>query len=137
MSFYDIWQKSDVRFKQIGVVGLGYVGLTLALTLADLGFKIRGFDSSSAVRKSLSKGKPHFFEDGLKELLKDHFNKNFRLVKNFSGVNNCDVYFVAVGTPLDKNNKPDLKYLKNAAENCVLIRPRLKNYCGRNSGTGR
>ena len=116
VSFYDIWQKSDVRFKQIGVVGLGYVGLTLALTLADLGFKIRGFDSSSAVRKSLSKGKPHFFEDGLKELLKDHFNKNFRLVKNFSGVNNCDVYFVAVGTPLDKNNKPDLKYLKNAAE---------------------
>ena len=46
VSFYDLVQKSDIRFKHIGIVGLGYVGLTLGLTLADLGFKVKGFDTN-------------------------------------------------------------------------------------------
>ena len=116
VSFYDLWQRSDVRFKQIGVVGLGYVGLTLALTLADLGFQARGFDINKNVRLSLAKGKPHFFEEGIKQILKDNLNKNFLVVDDFSGDNNCDVYFVAVGTPLRPNKEPDLKFLKDAAE---------------------
>src|SRR3989338_4696816 len=121
VSFYDLWHRSDSRFKQIGVLGLGYVGLTLALTLADLGFKVRGFDINPAVRKSLAVGKPHFYEDGLSQILKDHFNKNFKSVDNFNRENNCDVYFIAVGTPLDKNKKPDLKYLKNAVERVAKV----------------
>lgn len=115
VSFYDVWQRSDVRFRQIGILGLGYVGLTLALTLADLGFKAMGFDINAEVRKSLRSGKPHFFENGLARMLKDNLNKNFKVVDNFEREDNCDVYFIAVGTPLDKNNKPDLKYLADAS----------------------
>ncbi len=116
VSFYDLWQKSDIRFKQIGVVGLGYVGLTLALTLADLGFKVKGFDNNSEVKAKLRSGRPHFFEDGLESILKDNLkNHNFSLVNGFFGVDNCDIYFIAVGTPLNGNKKPDLSYLKDAA----------------------
>lgn len=116
VSFYDLWHRSDVRLKQVGVLGLGYVGLTLALTLADLGFTVKGFDINAAVRESLKKGKPHFYENGIDQMLKDCLNKKFEVVSNFTGKNQCDIYFVAVGTPLGKNKKPDLKYLKNAAE---------------------
>lgn len=115
VSFYDLLQKSDVRFKQIGLVGLGYVGLTLALTLADLGFKVFGFDSDADVSRKLRRGQPHFFENGLEQILKDNLNKNFKVVENFEGENNCDVYFVAVGTPLNQAHKPDLKYLREAS----------------------
>ncbi len=115
VSFYDLWQRSDTRFKQIGVVGLGYVGLTLALTLADLGFKVRGFDINKNVRASLAKGVPHFFEEGIKQILKDNLGKTFKVVENFSGDDNCDIYFVSVGTPLNGKKEPDLGYLKDAS----------------------
>ena len=116
LSFYDLWQQSDTRFKHIGVVGLGYVGLTLGITLADLGFKVKGLDKNTVVANSIQKGTPPFFELGLESLLRDHLNKNFKVVSNFRGANNCDIYFISVGTPLNRENKPDLKYLGSAAE---------------------
>lgn len=116
MSFYDLVHKSDVRFKHIGVVGLGYVGLTLALTLADLGFIVKGYEVNKAVCDAIRLKKPHFYEQGLEALLKDHLGKKFRLVDSFSGPDNCDVYIIAVGTPLDEGNKPGLSYLEAAAD---------------------
>ncbi|MDP3727809.1 MAG: CBS domain-containing protein, partial [bacterium] len=59
VSFYDLWHQSDIRFKHMGIVGLGYVGLTLGLTLADLGFRVKGMDTDSKVRRAVSGGKPH------------------------------------------------------------------------------
>lgn len=115
VSFYDLVRHSDVRFKHIAVVGLGYVGLTLGLTLADLGFKVKAFDVNKAVMDSIKRAKPHFYEQGLDRLLNDHLNKNFLLVHNFKNENNADVYFVAVGTPLDASYKPRLDYLEKAA----------------------
>ena len=115
-SFYDLVRSSDVRFKHIGVVGLGYVGLTLGLTLADVGFTVNGIDASPDVMRSIVKGKPHFFEAGLTQLLKDHLGARFRAVDSFRKENNCDVYFIAVGTPLGTGYKPDLKYLSSAVQ---------------------
>ena len=117
VSFYDLWQSSDVRFKHVGVVGLGYVGLTLSLVLADLGFKVRGFDANPAVTRSLRAGKAHIYEAGLAALLADHNRKKFTVVDDFRGENNCDVYFVAVGTPLTKRKVPDVSALTAAAKN--------------------
>ncbi len=117
LSFYDLWQQSDVRFKHVGVVGLGFVGLTLGLTLSDFGFTVRGTDKNKSVTGLIRSGKAPFFELGLPALLKDHLGKKFMVVDNFNRENNCEVYFIAVGTPLDKNNKPDLKYLGDASRN--------------------
>lgn len=117
MSFFDLWQASDVRFKQIGIVGLGYVGLTLGLTLADIGFNVCGMDTNSRIAEAIKKKKSPFFEEGIDALLKDHIGKRFVVVPDFKEKNNCDVYFIAVGTPLDKKNLPSLAYIKKAAEN--------------------
>ena len=116
VSLYDLVHKSDVRFKHVGVVGLGYVGLTLALTLADLGFNVKGYEVDKVVRDAIKRKKPHFYEQGLDALLKDHVGKNFRLVESFSGADNCDIYIIAVGTPLDEANKPRLSHLESAAD---------------------
>ena len=111
LSLPDLLRSGDVRFKHIGIFGLGYVGLTLGLTLADLGFEVKGFDSNPRVAKAIKKGRPHFFEMGLEPLFKDHSGKGFKVVDNFQGENACDVYFITVGTPLKKNKKPDLDHL--------------------------
>jgi len=115
LSLPDLLRSGDVRFKHIGIFGLGYVGLTLGLTLADLGFEVKGFDSDPQVVKAVKKGRPHFFEMGLESLFKDHSGKNFKVTDNFQGENACDIYFITVGTPLKKNKRPDLNHLGQCA----------------------
>ncbi len=111
---YDIWQGSDTRLRRIGVVGLGFVGLTLGLTLADLGFDVCGFDLNEKLKKQVRRKQTPFHEVGLEELLKQHVGKRFQVADSFKS-HPCDVYFIAVGTPLGKNKKPNLAHLTSAA----------------------
>ncbi len=115
VDLYDLWQGSDIRLRRIAVVGLGYVGLTLGLTLADLGFEVRGFDLNEKVRAMVSRKKAPFFELGLPELLTTHVGKRFAAVGTLTG-NECEAYFIAVGTPLNAAKKPDLGHLRAAAQ---------------------
>jgi nucleotide sugar dehydrogenase len=115
LTTYDIWQTADSRLKRVGVVGLGYVGLTLSLTLAELGFSVFGLDKDKKIIKNIKAGKPHFHEDGLTELLKSQLGKNFAIVNDFSGSRSADVYVIAVGTPLAKNGMLDSSAIVSAA----------------------
>lgn len=124
ISFSDLWRNSEVRFKQIGVIGLGYVGLTLGLTLADHGFQVKGYDADLRVRSALKKRRAHFFEIGLPELLNDHLGKNFEVVDRPEGVHSCDVYIISVGTPVDSARRPITEYFKRACRMVGgLLRP--------------
>src|SRR3989338_8637895 len=117
LSIHDLWQASDIRLKKVCVVGLGYVGLTLGLTLADLGFEVRGFDINEKVQKLVAAKKAPFFELGLPELLAEHVGKRFKVASSFAEEGG-DVYFIAVGTPVGegKRKKPDLSALQAVAE---------------------
>ena len=57
---------------RVGIVGLGYVGLTLAVTLARRGFTVHGADTSPDVLQSLRAGRPHLYEPGIAEALTEH-----------------------------------------------------------------
>src|SRR6266571_4108126 len=59
--------RAESSMNTVGVVGLGYVGLTLAVTLARKGFTVHGVDTSPAVLESLAQGRPHIFEPGVEE----------------------------------------------------------------------
>ena len=115
LTTYDIWQTADSRLKRVGVVGLGYVGLTLSLTLAELGFTVFGLEKNKKIAENIAAGAPHFHEDGLSELLKAQRGKNFTLVDDFEGSRSVDVYVIAVGTPLTKSGAPDAFALKEVA----------------------
>ena len=106
-------------------MGLGYVGLTLAVTLADVGFEVLGVEIRDDVLKLLRSGEPHFFEPGLKGRLESVINSNKlkfskKIVKSF----NADVYIITVGTPIDSSNNVNKKMINNV---CREISDFIKN----------
>lgn len=90
--------------RHIGIIGMGRVGLTLALTLASVGFKVLGVEREEEIVKSLDKGKPHFYEKGLETLLKSRLEDSNLVIANRIEEKQ-DAYIICVGTPIDKTTK--------------------------------
>ena len=90
--------------KRISIIGMGRVGLTLALTLASSGFKILGVEREEKIVENLSKGKSHFYEKGLDALLKRHLEDNSLVIANRIEQKQ-EAYIICVGTPVDKATK--------------------------------
>ena len=90
---------------RIGIVGLGYVGLTLGIVAADCGFEVFGKEINPAVKTALKNNRAHFHETGLNELIEKHNGTNFHCVENFPADKNFDAFIITVGTPLRENSK--------------------------------
>jgi len=115
LSFKDKNVALDVKSRRICVVGLGYVGLTLSVVLAEIGFKVFGFDIDAHIIKLLNDGRSHFHENGLEAYLHRNLGKRLFPVNYLDGID-ADVYMIAVGTPVDKETKlPDLSCVETAA----------------------
>jgi len=107
---------------QVGVLGLGFVGLTTALGFADKGFHVRGFDVDNAKLQKISNGNIPFLEPGLDEALTRNLNKTFFPVRSASdAAKESDVIFFCVGTPCDENGKADLTYLFSAMDSILPV----------------
>ena len=65
--------------KRVGVVGLGYVGITLAVALARKGCAVFGCDRVPDVVSALAAGRPHIFEPGIAEGLREHLNERLHV----------------------------------------------------------
>lgn len=112
VSFFTLWQQADIKTRKIAVVGLGYVGLTLAVALADAGFEVLGIEIKDTVLASLMSGKPHFYEAGLANQLRYHLGRRLRVAPGLADTES-DVYIVAVGTPVDDQHRPLLTYVES------------------------
>ena len=100
---------------KIAVIGLGYVGLPLA-RLFSTKFKTVGFDMNQSRVDALMKGHDATLEVA-DELLHEAINKNgFVCTTDIEKIRDCNFYVVAVPTPVDENNRPDLKPLWGASE---------------------
>jgi len=100
----------------VTVFGMGYVGLTLSVSLANRGHQVTGVDIDESLITRLNNGESHVYEPGLSHMLA--FNLNRQKIK-FSQILDKDksqVYVVAVGTPLDVDSKPDLGALYDVLE---------------------
>jgi UDP-N-acetyl-D-mannosaminuronic acid dehydrogenase len=100
----------------VGVIGMGYVGITLTAALATKGYVVHGVDVSPTVLDSLSRGRPHIFEPGIEEVFAEHIGKSIFVAPMLpsSGV---DVVVLCVSTPVDeKTQQPNLTNLARAAE---------------------
>jgi UDP-N-acetyl-D-mannosaminuronic acid dehydrogenase len=101
---------------QVGVLGLGYVGLLLALSLARQGRAVVGVDSSPRVRAELRAGRPQFFEPGLDELLTAESGRRFTVADRLPDTP-LDAVIICVGTAVHPVTKrPDLGDLRAALE---------------------
>ena len=100
---------------KIGVIGLGYVGLPLA-RLFSTKFKTIGFDMNLSRVDALMAGHDTTLEVD-DDLLQEAINKNgFKCTSNIEDIKDCNFYIVAVPTPVDSNNRPDLTPLISASE---------------------
>lgn len=100
---------------KIAVIGLGYVGLPLA-RLFSTKYQTIGFDMNQKRVETLMKGHDVTLEVS-DELLQDAIKNNgFKCTTNLDEIRNCNFYVVAVPTPVDENNRPDLKPLWGASE---------------------
>lgn len=98
----------------ICVIGLGYVGLTLGVTLADVGFNVVGVEINREIVKALNKGISHIKEPNLEFLLRKHLGKRLKIVNEVPESNDIDTYIIAVATPINEEKKPVNDYVKNA-----------------------
>lgn len=104
----------SIEYK-IGVIGLGYVGLPLA-RLFSTKFKTIGFDMNQSRVDELMAGHDTTLEID-DDLLQEAINKNgFKCTSNIEDIKDCNFYIVAVPTPVDSNNRPDLTPLISASE---------------------
>ncbi len=99
----------------IGVIGLGYVGLPLA-RLFSTRYSTIGFDKNTYRVASLMSGVDETLEVE-SELLKEAIDKyGFKCSSDIEGIRGCNFYVVAVPTPVDRDNRPNLSYLYSASE---------------------
>lgn len=105
----------DINNVKIAVIGLGYVGLPLA-RLFSTKFETMGFDKNQSRVNALMEGHDATLEVP-DELLQEAIRRNgFKCTTNLDDIRSCNFYVVAVPTPVDENNRPDLTPLLKASE---------------------
>ena len=99
----------------IGIMGMGYVGIPLGLEFSRKGFTVIGFDKDEKRVKDINAGKQvmkHITSEAMKEFVK---NKGYS-TKEFSEIKNVDCLIICVPTPLDEHEQPDMSYVENASQ---------------------
>jgi UDPglucose 6-dehydrogenase len=99
---------------KLGIVGLGFVGLSLASVLGAKGYKVLGFDSDKAKLRMIKNGTAPFYEPGLESTLRSALKRGFDTTEDLAGiVNNCKLIFVTVGTPQQNDGSIDLSMIRS------------------------
>ena len=108
--------------KKICILGLGYVGLPTASMFATSGFEVVGVDSNQSIVETLNRGNIHIQEPGLHTLVQAAVRSGRLEVKSI--IESADVFIIAVPTPINKNKKANMTYVKNASyEILSVLRP--------------
>lgn len=108
--------KIEKKEIMVGVIGLGYVGLPLAVEKAKAGFKTIGFDVQEAKVDLVNAGSNYIgdvVDDDLKQIVESGM---LRATNDFSFVRDVDFIAICVPTPLDEHQQPDISYVRSSAE---------------------
>ena len=100
----------------IGIIGLGYVGLPLAVVAAEAGFEVLGFDVNARVCDGINAGISHIKDIPTTRLQPLVENGMVRATTNFDTLKDCGLISICVPTPLNKIKDPDLSYVVSATE---------------------
>ncbi|MEP7453756.1 nucleotide sugar dehydrogenase [Phyllobacterium sp. SB3] len=123
-SFTELSNKIQTQEARAGVIGLGYVGLPLAITLANSGFRVTGFDVDPAKIVDLNAGKSYIEAVNDKALTRETAAGRFSSTDDFSELASCDVIVICVPTPLTKHRDPDLSYVEATSHSiAATLRP--------------
>lgn len=108
--------RDQLRDHSVCVLGLGYVGLTLAVAMADAGFDVTGIEIRQPVLDLLARGEPHFHEPGLEERLRRSLRAgSLRCERAIPAGYAGTVFIVTVGTPLGADGKARLDMVQSVS----------------------
>ncbi len=120
----DLMQRIEARDARVGVIGLGYVGLPLAVEFARAGLYVTGFDLDENKIESVRDGVSYIEDVPSQEIANQGEAGRLSVSSDFGGLSNCDVINVCVPTPLTKTKDPDVSYIAEALEE---IRKRIRS----------
>ena len=98
---------------KIGIIGLGFVGLSFASVLASKGYSIIGVDTDKEKLEKIKNGIVPFYEPKLQSMLRRSLNVGLKISSNILAIKKCNLIFVTVGTPQKRNGEIDLTMIKN------------------------
>ncbi len=104
----------SARTAEIGIVGLGYVGLPLAMLYSRAGFRVTGFDVDPAKVETLNGGRSYIKRILPEEIQQLRENK-FSATSDYAMVSGMDAIMLCVPTPLDEHQGPDMRYIEETA----------------------
>jgi UDP-N-acetyl-D-glucosamine dehydrogenase len=110
------------RTARVGVIGLGYVGLPLALLFAEEGFRVTGFDVDPTKVETLSQGSSYIYRIAPTEIQAAQ-KRGFTATGRYSELRDMDAIIICVPTPLNEYHEPDLSYIVGSAR---AIAPHLR-----------
>ena len=118
----DFDERIETRAARVGIIGLGYAGLPLAMTFAEAGFRVTGIDLSEE-RVQAVREKQSYLVD-VPENRYDGLDGRLSATADYSAVRELDALTICVPTPLSKTRTPDVQYVVSAAESVAAnLRP--------------
>lgn len=102
--------KMEAREARIGIVGLGYVGLPLALLFSNEGFRVTGFDIAPDKVETLNAGRSYIVRI-LPEAIEEAQKAGFRATGDYGEIEQMDAAIICVPTPLNNHHEPDLSFV--------------------------
>jgi len=107
-------ERLRTREAKIGIVGLGYAGLPLAMAFAETGFEVTGIDLDEARVRALTEGRSYLVDVPVERFGK--VDGRFKPTTDYAAASELDALTICVPTPLSKTRTPDLSYIVSAAE---------------------
>ena len=108
-------EKIESRAAHIGIIGMGYVGLPLALLFSEENFRVTGFDIDPEKVEALNQGKSYIVRIPATEI-QSAKRKRFCATSDYSEIERVDVAIICVPTPLNEFHEPDLSFIRNTAK---------------------
>jgi len=112
----ELIRKIQDKRARIGVIGLGYVGLPLAVDKAIAGYEVIGFDIQQKRVDMVNQGVNYIGDVVDEELRRVVSDGRLRATTDYDEIKNLDIVTICGPTPLDKNKQPDLTYIRNSAQ---------------------
>jgi UDP-N-acetyl-D-glucosamine dehydrogenase len=120
--FSELKSKIEKRNANVAIIGLGYVGLPLALLYSERGFPVKGFDIDERKVSTLNSGGSYIFRITAPEIQQARV-QGFTATSNYSELERMDAIIICVPTPLNEYHEPDLSFIRGTAES---IAPHLQ-----------
>ena len=114
--------KINDKSAHVGIIGLGYVGIPLALRISEVGYRVTGFDVMEARVAELNAGKSpikHIADADITQMLA----AGFEATLDFAAAKRCDALIICVPTPLNKAREPDLRFVTDTMK---MLKPHMR-----------